>query len=512
MADCSTRNVQKKIFRGAVATVFSLGIVTIIGLVIMPLVVNHLGDRLYGVWVLVGTVTGYFAFLDLGLSSAVMRFVSQALGRGDKRKADEWISLALVCFSILALISILLSVGVWLSAPWFLSDPKEARAIPLALLFALLAFSVTLPTRCFLGVLEAHVRRDVISAVHVLINVLRAGTIFLVIYYKGTLLALVTVAAVYALMDGFLITLSARYVHGPFQFNASAVTLYNFKIFSDYAFSSLVAKIMDILRYKSYPLIITPFLGLATLTTFAIAEKLPGVLVGVCNGILLNLTPAFSQMEGQGEVEGNEKLKKSYFFSYKLSCYLGVFFVGMTLILANPFIERWMGSKYLGAVPILNVLLFGIFFSLIQIPTLSFLFAVSRHKFYAVTNTLHAILTIILCLLLVMPFKLLGIAIGISVVTFFIKFLLQPIGVLNLFNMNLFDYHFKKSLPNIIIPSFFMFCYYFLTRGFFQPEYSVIFAVCLFGSLLFAPYIFFCGFDKNERTMLLRAIKPAVRW
>jgi O-antigen/teichoic acid export membrane protein len=475
----------------------------------MPLVVNHLGDRLYGVWVLVGTVTGYFAFLDLGLSKAVMRFVSQALGRGDKEKADEWISVALVCFGILAVISILLSFGVWLAAPWFLSDPEDAKVIPLALLFALLAFSVTLPSRCFLGILEAHVRKDVVSAIHVLINLFRAGTIFLVIYHKGSLLGLVTVAAVYTVMDGFLITLSALYVHGAFHFNPSALTSENIKIFSGYAFSSFVTQIMDIFRYKSYPLIITPFLGLAALTPFAIAERLTQMLVSVCNGILLNLTPAFSQLEGAGGVEGNEKLKKSYFFSYKLSCYLGVFAVGMTLMLASPFIERWMGARYLNAVPILNVLLIGIFFSLIQIPTLCFLFAVSRHRFYAITNTLHAVLTIVLCLALVAPFKLLGVAMGISLVTFCVKFLLQPIGVLSLVGMKLFDYHFKKSLPNIMIPSLFVIGYYLLTRGFFQPEYLVIFAVGLVGSLAFAAYIFFCGFDKSERTMLLRAIQPA---
>jgi O-antigen/teichoic acid export membrane protein len=446
--------------------------------------------------------------LDLGLSKAVMRFVSQALGRGDKEKAGEWISIALVCFGILALISILLSFAVWLVAPWFLSDPEDARVIPLALLFALLAFSVTLPTRCFLGVLEAHVRKDVVSVIHVLINLFRAGTIFLVIYYKGSLLGLVTVAAVYTVMDGFLITLSALYVHGAFHFNPSALTSENIKIFSGYAFSSFVTQIMDIFRYKSYPLIITPFLGLAALTPFAIAERLTQMLVSVCNGILLNLTPAFSQLEGAGGVEGNEKLKRSYFFSYKLSCYLGVFSVGMTLMLASPFIERWMGARYLNAVPVLNALLIGIFFSLIQIPTLCFLFAVSRHKFYAITNTLHAVLTIILCLLLVMPFKLLGVALGISLATFFVKFFLQPVGVLSLVKMTLFDYHLKKSLPNIMIPTFFVYCYYLLTRDFFSPEYEVIFFVGLFSTLLFSVYIFIFGFSINEKKMILSVLKP----
>jgi O-antigen/teichoic acid export membrane protein len=235
------------------------------------------------------------------------------------------------------------------------------------------------------------------------------------------------------------------------------------------------------------------------------------MLVAVCNGILLNLTPAFSQLEGEAGVEGNEKLKKSYFFSYKLSCYLGVFSVGMALILGASFIERWMGAKYLNAVPILYVLLVGIFFSLIQIPTLCFLFAVSRHKFYAVTNTLHAILSIVLCLFLIVPFKLLGVALGVSLATFFIKFMVQPIGVLPLIEMKITEYHIKKTFPNILIPSFFIFCYYMSAKRFFSPDYKVIFIAGIVSMILFLLYIFIFGFDKNEKNMLLNVLKPSLK-
>lgn len=507
MAENAHQKVPKKIFRGAIASVFSLAVTTIIGLLILPLVVNHLGDRLYGVWILVGTVTGYFAFLDLGLSKAVMRFVSHSLGKGDKDEADGWISIALVCFALLSVASVLLSIAVWFVTPRFLTDPEEIKTIPFVLLIALLAFSVTLPTRCFLGVLEAYVRRDIVSTINVAINLLRSGTIFIVVLFRGSLVELVLVTASYTIIDGLLIILTARYVHGPFRFMPASLCIKNIKIFSGYAFASFVSQIMDLIRYKSYPMIITPFLGLAALTPFAIAERLTQMLVAVCNGILLNLTPAFSQLEGQGGLEGSEKLGRYYFFSYKLSCYLGVFFVGMTLMLGEPFIERWMGVKYIESASILYVLSIGVFFSLIQIPTLCLLFAVSRHKFYATTNTLHAILTVFLCLILVVPFKLLGAAYGISIVTFIIKFFIQPYGVLPLVNLKFSDYHIKKSLPNIAIPLLYFIIFYFFARDFLKPNYKDIFLVGLTSSLSFFLYIFFVGFNKLEKYSLLNVIK-----
>ena len=482
----------------------------IIGLLVMPMVVNHLGARLYGVWVIVGTITGYFGFLDMGLSKAVMRFVSQSLGNNDQERADDWICIALVCFVVLASVGCILSVAVWFLAPRFLSQPDDIRIIPAALFFSLLAFSLTLPTRCFQGVIEAHIRKDIISTISIIIGVLRSGFIVMAILHQGSLVTLVLISVFFAVINSVLVVFAARYIHGPFHFRRSALQFDKIKPFLGYAISTFISQVMDIIRYKSYPMIITPFLGLAALTPFAIAERLTNIIIGVCNGVLLNLTPAFSQFEGQGGVTGNEKLQRSYFYSYKISCYLGTFCVGMTLILSRYFIERWMGPQYLVAVPVLHILLCGVFFSLIQIPTLCMLFATSRQKFYAVSNSAHALITIGLCLLLVVPYKLTGIAMGIAIVTVFIKIVVQPYGVLPLLEIGLIRYHLRYTLPNVIIPMLFMAGYYYMTKSFCQPTYARIFSIAAMGSFFFVPYIFVCGFNRSERRQLLGVLFPIV--
>jgi O-antigen/teichoic acid export membrane protein len=508
MNDASNQIMSKNIFRGAVATLLSLGVTTIIGLMIMPMVVNHLGDRLYGVWVFVGTVTGYFAFLDLGLSKAVMRFVSQSLGMNDREEADKWITLALVCFSVLAILGVFLSILIWLFAPLFLASDGNEKAISFAFLVSLLAFSFTLPARCFVGVLEAHIRKDLISLIRVVVNILRAATIFTAIYLNASLLQLVSVTAFYLIFEAIVSVILALFIHGKIKMDMSVVCRDRIKKFSDYAFSSFVTQIMDIARSKSYPLIITPFLGLAALTPFAIAERLNQMVVSICNGILLNLTPAFSQFEGQGGVTGNEKIKKAYLFSYKISCYLGVFCVGMTMLFAESFIERWMGADYLNVVPLLLVLLCGVFFAVIQIPTLCFLFAVSRHKFYAVTNTIHAFLTVGLCIVFVIYFGAIGVALGISIAMFVIKFLVQPYAMLHLLELKFVQYHMKYTFPNIAIPIIFMVGVSFIVNNILAPDYFIMFMTGLTASILFMCYIYFFGFIKIERTLILKVINP----
>src|SRR5438067_694196 len=67
--------------------VLSLGVSTavnvVVNLLLLPLVVHAVGRDLYGVYILVMTVTGYFALLDLGVDSSVIKFGAESLGRDD---------------------------------------------------------------------------------------------------------------------------------------------------------------------------------------------------------------------------------------------------------------------------------------------------------------------------------------------------------------------------------------------------------------------------------------------
>src|SRR6516164_11224431 len=57
-----------------------------------PFVVAHLGDSAYGIWALVLQLTGYMGVVDVGLRSALVRFVSSAHATGDKPRLNRLLS------------------------------------------------------------------------------------------------------------------------------------------------------------------------------------------------------------------------------------------------------------------------------------------------------------------------------------------------------------------------------------------------------------------------------------
>jgi O-antigen/teichoic acid export membrane protein len=65
-------------------------VTSIISIISVPIYFRVLGDEMYAMWFYVGTLTGAFGFMDLGLGVAVGRFVGVALGKGDKEAVREY--------------------------------------------------------------------------------------------------------------------------------------------------------------------------------------------------------------------------------------------------------------------------------------------------------------------------------------------------------------------------------------------------------------------------------------
>jgi len=475
----------------------------------MPILIDHLGNRTYGIWVLIGTLLGYFGMLDIGLSRAVMRFVSQALGKNDRAEADEWINAGFFTFLALSLVGIAASFVIWFVVGQIISDPAEAEMLRNACFIAAFAFSLSLPSLCFQGVISAHIRQDVIQYIQIGTTVFRSTGILLVIYFGGGLLFLVMVAACATLLNSLIVFLMAYRVHGQMHINIHLIGKLNYKTFIQYAMSTFISQIADILRFKTNPLIIAPVLGLAAITPFSIAEQVNNLVGGICAGVLNNLTPGFSGLEGEGGVEGNTALRRGYFFSYKISCYIGVFVVGMALMLSHAFILRWMGPEHGKVYLIANIMLIGSVFAIIQMPTICLLFSISKQTFYAYSNWLQAGATIVLVIILIHSLGLLGVAIAIAVISFLVKLFVQPFGAASVFGMSILRYHWQHTLPNISIPAIFLIVFYYLAKDYIVPDYVNIVITAGIGGILFFPVVFFLGFNKSERAFLRKCILPA---
>lgn len=365
------------------------------------------------------------------------------------------------------------------------------------------SLGVSFPARCYIGVLQAHLRYDLISAMDMCSTLLRAALFVWVLLNGGKLLALALAAAAVSLVRGGATIMLAQWVHGRTRLSPSLVTRSGVGKLFGYASFTFVAQISDLLRRNVYPFIILGFLSLAAVTPYAIAERLKSIMTQLSVSVLSTLAPVFSRQEGRG---AEEALRWSYFFTYKISCYVGVFLGGMMAIIGADFVLCWVGPEKLNVVPILYMLVIGAALGITQIPTVNFLYGTSRHYLFAIANVTEGISNVILAVALIRPYGLVGMAFGATVAAALAKVIILPLSMCRALNISLVRYYVRHTLPNMARPALFIAIVFVASRPFLAPDYLRLLIVAVIAFLLFVPYIFFVGFDSKERALFLRAI------
>jgi hypothetical protein len=100
----------------------------IVSFFLTPLLVHHLGPASYGVWTLLVSLTAYLGLLDLGIRSAVTRYVARSESRGEPAVAAEIAAAAIGILGPLAGAALLASIALGWLAPSLFHVAEVSRA------------------------------------------------------------------------------------------------------------------------------------------------------------------------------------------------------------------------------------------------------------------------------------------------------------------------------------------------------------------------------------------------
>ena len=139
----------KKLLHGSAAKALNFVIMIATSFFMMPFLVRSLGEERYGLWTLVGSFLGYYGLMDIGLSSAVVRFISRAVGRKDDEEVRTVIATSFYMFLILGLLSAAVTVIAVFLIGFFVSSSVDLRMMRILLLLLGLNFAVDFPVRSF---------------------------------------------------------------------------------------------------------------------------------------------------------------------------------------------------------------------------------------------------------------------------------------------------------------------------------------------------------------------------
>jgi O-antigen/teichoic acid export membrane protein len=498
--------VGRKLALGSSLNSLYLVATALISVLIMPFVVHSLGDRLYGIWALAAAVISYYNVLELGLSSAVGRFVAGALGSGDKQQLNRVYNTSLLVFTLIGLTALVISVAAAPASTLFIKNPLDAPIFWRAILILGASLAIGFPMRVLKGVLEADLRFGPSAGIDLLGLLLRTALLIVFIKMGAKVVGLAWATLLANLPALILYPYFVRRNLPALHFSRSFWTLSTSKDLFSYSIISFITQAGGLLRNFS-PFIVASFLGLGAVTHLKVVQSLNNYAVHVLIAIIGVFQPVFSRQDGAKDYEG---LQKTLLFSTKISLSIASLAAFGLLALGRPFISRWMGVSYLDAYPCLAALVIGVGFSIAQRPSSYVLFALARHRFLAVTVVIEGVLSVVLSVILVPRIGLLGIGLGALIPMFMTKVIAQPIYVCHVSGLRYEEYFWTvartmaKILMACVVP-------FLLILKFAVPSYLRLIVLGAVTMILYGLPLAVTVFDTRENQLLNRTLGPFLR-
>jgi O-antigen/teichoic acid export membrane protein len=472
----------------------------------MPFLVHALGDRWYGFWALAGTIVGYYAAIDLGLTPAVHRFLAMSYGRGDRDETSRVFSTALVLCIIACVVVLILTAVTWLAIGWF-ADPADLSTLRWLVVLLGTNFAIGFPLVMYNGVLAANLRYDISSYLQFARLIGRTIIVVAVITREPSVVALAVITLFTDLATNVATVVYASRLWPWLRVSPSLFERHRVREFYSYGVYSFLVRVGDLVRFGLDNVIVAKFLGVASVTHYSIAIRLTDSFQEMFSQGLSVLAPVFSRYHG---TENRPALLSGVRQAARLTAALSATFAGAMIIFGKAFIQRWMGSAYLDAYWPMVVLVIGAFLNILQLPSLAYFYATARHRYYAALNGAEAAVNLVLSLILAPRFGMLGVAIGTAVPTAIIKLWYQPRYLCAHLGISI-DAYWRELTPTVLTSLALQAPIAVIVWRIAPTEYWQMFALgfALYSVQAFALYM--VVFTNEDRHVLSRAFPPLVR-
>ena len=378
-----------------------------------PFVVRHLGSSAYGVWILAVAITSYLGLLDLGLRSAVIRFVSKAQAQGEPTEANRAIAAALWLRVIIAGGVSVVSATLAYATPHFFKIPPELRqAAQITVLMCALGVAITLVTGVFGAVLTAIHRFDLLSSITMGQTVFRAGGVLILLRSGRGLVSLAYWEAGVILIAGLTTCFVAWKIFPACRIRVFRPDNEVLRMLWSYSVTTFVFMMAVQVIVNTDSIVVGAFLSVGMVTFFTIGASLVGYAQQVSGAVSSTFIPMASGLEASGRYEDLQKMLirgTQAMLGLALPIAVALFFRGKT------FITLWMGPQY-GQVSetILRILMISLFLSMADATAGSIMMAMGKHKGMTRWAVYEAIINLGLSIVLVKTIGLNGVAWGTS--------------------------------------------------------------------------------------------------
>lgn len=400
------------LIRNASSSWVALFVSQIIALVLTPLLIGELGAEVYGVWLVASNLTGFFAFLDVGLSPAVVSHVAARLAKNEFAAARRVSSSALCLYLLIGLIVLVAfgALGLWADDIFAVPAGQEANARWLILMLGLVV-GLGFPVRAYESLLYAEERIAMVNYLDSIRSAVRFAVVAWVVMQSGGLMGLgLAHSAVIMLFYVITIWLVFRYCHRRVlpRLSMEKNSARNLLVFGR---DSIAITIANRLVQQGPVLMIGGLAEARDVTVFGLASRLVNNDMILVQSAANVAQPRFAALNSTGQMADVQ----SILVRSTLWCGLAACCVGLGLwFLSEPFIRLWVGEGFETSALVVRLMIVPVTLSLMLHPCLVLLLGIRRHRAAGVMSIIESLLIVGLCFWLIPIYSAPGAAIAVG--------------------------------------------------------------------------------------------------
>jgi O-antigen/teichoic acid export membrane protein len=390
-----------------------------------PFVVKSLGPTAYGVWILAVSTVSYLNLLDLGMRSAIIRFVSKAESQSKVEDAKNAIRTAL-WFRILIAAGVgVISVGLAVVFPHMFKVPADLHhAGRVTVLFCALGVAITLISGVYGAVLASINRFDVLSTISMLQTVARAGGVLLILRSGHGLVSLAYWEFTTILLGGVATTCIALKIFPNCRVRVMRPNMETLRMLASYSVTTFIWMIAVQIIINTDNMVIGAFLSVGVVSFYSIGGSLIAYSGQVVSSMSTTFTPLASGLEASSRFA---ELRKLLIRGTQASLAISLP-ISLTLLLrGKTFIGLWMGPQYSEiSGTVLQILIIAQISSVTTNTAGSIMMAIGKHKPVALWTVVEASVNLGLSIVLVKTIGIYGVAWGTSISNALLNLLFWP--------------------------------------------------------------------------------------
>jgi O-antigen/teichoic acid export membrane protein len=505
-------NVSKKLVAKSVASNWGfLFLNVLVAFWMTPFVVRHLGDSAYGIWALVLQLTGYMGIVDVGLRSALVRFIARLNARKDHVALNRLLSSTLLIYGLLA--PGCLAVGLLLSAyvlPHMQIGASFLRTAQITVVIAsgLIACDFLFATpHATLAALSRWDLMNINASVMILVRTALI-VIFLKLGFGLVTLATIQLASCFVGYSFEVAWIRLFHLLPEFKFVLHKPDREEMQPVVQHSWYSLLLSVANRINYQVDTIVIGAFLPVGQVTFYVIGLRLIEYLRELLNSSTMIVAPVVSSLEAVGD---SRQVQTVLVRGTKYSVLIGFLGGAAFLTLGRDFIRLWMGPRFEGpSGTVLTILASGVIVSCTQFISAHVLFGLSKHRLNVGWTIVESILNLGLSVVLVRKYGIFGVAAGTSIANLLVRGWLYPRSVLKSLNVSSREYVLQGVIPAILPILGFLAGAWSFKRFFGIENYGALILASLAGVALFGVTAWLVTIDQADRELAVSKVRQAL--